>query len=92
MKVKEVKVKLDASTWRWLRAYAKANSHMQLTPHKVRPEELLKHAAFCLADAAGRHHGSRGDVGQNLLLCCGFQEQIPAETIKRLRAQDGRAK
>lgn len=93
MKVKSVKVKLDASTWRWLRAYAKANSNTQLNNHKVTPEDLLEQAAFCFGDAAGRRDGSwEADVGGNMLIASGFQAKIAADKIQRLQAQDGRAR
>lgn len=92
MKLKTVKVKIDASTHRWLRALAKANSNTQLNAKKITPAHLVAEAAFCLADYAGRHCGSKADVGGNLLLCCGFGETIAAQKMMRLKAQDRRAK
>lgn len=92
MKVKTVKVKLDPSTLRWLRAFAKVNSKTQLNSHNVTPAKLLGEAAFCLADSAGRHHGWRADLGGSMLLACGFQEKIPLSKLMRLQTQDRRAK
>lgn len=93
MKLKTVKVKIDASTHRWLRALAKANSNTQLNANKITAAHLIERAAFCFGDAAGRRDGSwEADVGINMLMACGYQEKIPADKRQRLQAQERRAR
>lgn len=91
MKRKTVKVKLDPSTWRWLRALAEANSNTELNGHEVKPGDLLGQAAFCIADAAGRHHGWRADVGGHFLHPTGYQGKIPLAKVTKLQTQDRRS-
>jgi len=81
MKIKRhrVKLELDASTHRWLTAFAQANSNQPpLNAGKVTVAALLSQAAFCMADYAGRRPGSwEASVAEGLLLSSGFQTRLP---------------
>ena len=89
-KPKKINVQLDASTWRWLSALAKANSNTQLNQHKVTPQELLAQAAFCFADYAGRRDGSwEAHAGAQLLTPSGYQEKINRVLVERLQKREG---
>ena len=90
MKLKTLRVKVDPSTHRWLAALAQANSKSQLNPKEVKPEHLLAEAAFCLADAAGRHHGWRADIGGSLLQANNYGEKIPFDKMMALQTEDRR--
>lgn len=73
-KTKKLTVEVDVSSWRWLRALARANAKSDLPLANSTPEGILAQAAFCFADAAGRRSGSwEADVGRNLLYSSGFQ-------------------
>ena len=74
-----IKVTMDASTWRWLRALARAHEKSDLPLAPATPAGLLAQAAFCFADAAGRRPGSwEADVGRSMLISSGFQEDLRA--------------
>ncbi|HVV01766.1 MAG TPA: hypothetical protein VHH88_10425 [Verrucomicrobiae bacterium] len=88
---KAITVKVDESTYRWLKALANANSNSQLNQHKVTPAELLAQAAFCFADYAGRREGSwEAEVGRNLLMASGYQESIPFSKVALFRLWEDR--
>jgi hypothetical protein len=74
---KKVTVYLDRSTWSWLEAFAQANSNTQLNQRKVRVAELLKEAALCIADHAGRKpHDWRAAAAMQMLMPAGYQSKI----------------
>jgi len=53
----------------------------------VSAAELLRNAAFCFADYAGRRDGSwEADAGRNLLMSAGYQEMIKWDKRERLSA------
>lgn len=88
---KTFKVKVDLSTWRWLRAFARANSNTQLNQGKVTPGTLLAQAAACMADHAGRDTDSwRSRSAQLLLDASGYQGAIKFNQQMRLQKMDGR--
>jgi hypothetical protein len=84
---KTIKVKVDDSTWRWLRAFARVNSHTQDNQHKVTPAELLSQAAVCMAEHAGRDtkFNWRASVAARLLDASGYQKSIPFNQQEKLR-------
>lgn len=82
-----IKVELDASTHRWLNELAATNSHTELNAGTVTAGQLLQQAAFCMADHAGRRHGSwEADVARQLLFASGYQQAIGALKQDQLRA------
>ncbi len=76
-KSKKIIVEVDASTWRWLRAFARANSNTDIHPGKVTEADILAQAAFCVADHAGRRNGSwEASVAQSMMDASGYQESV----------------
>lgn len=72
-KNKKITVTVDASTWRWLGALARANQKADMLLAPSTREGILAQAAFCFADAAGRRTGSwEASVGQSLLDSSGY--------------------
>lgn len=91
MKHRIIKVKVDVSTWRWLRALARANSKAtEFQPAaKLTEADILAQAAFCFADAAGRRAGSwEASVGQSLLDSSGFQQTVTGADWQRCEKLD----
>lgn len=94
MKKRKLTVELDVSTWRWLRALARANSNSKPfnEGHTVTAEEMLAQAAFCFADAAGRRTGSwEASVGQSMLDSSGYQASVPYSDYDRCQRLDEEA-
>ena len=78
---KSFTIEVSASIWRWLRALAKEN--------RVRAEDMLARAAWCMADGAGRNPTTpEADVGRRLLYSGGYVGDIPPPEIDRLRRED----
>ena len=74
-------IEVSASIWRWLRALAREN--------KVRAEDMLARAAWCMADAAGKNPTSpESDIGQRLLYSGAYNDDISPANIDRLRRED----
>jgi len=93
MKRKKVTVYLDLSTHRWLAAYAKANSgdhRLGYGPaRRVTARKLLTHAAFCVADFAGRKPGSWQALGAlHIMMPAGYQERIAADVLAKLERRE----
>lgn len=91
MKTKIVTVEVDESTYRWLELFAKANCNTLVHEREIGPSDLLKQAAFCFADSAGRRDGSwEAGVGRTLLQASGFQGQINWRDAEKLRERERR--
>jgi hypothetical protein len=74
-------IEVSASIWRWLRALAREN--------KVRAEDMLARAAWCMADAAGKNPTSpESDIGRRLLYSGGYNGDISPADSDRLRRED----
>ena len=87
MKHKTLKVTIDRSTWRWLKAMADAHNRIEGNL-PVTPQELISEAAFALADGAGRRTGSwEGDAGRRLIEGSGWSLPTFAR-IEQLHRQD----
>lgn len=89
MSTKKITVKVDESTFRWLKAFAKAQSGSTLNPEKVTAGDLLGSAAFCIADHAGRRTGSwEAEVGRQMMVSSGYQNSIEGPALSDLHQDD----
>jgi hypothetical protein len=86
---KKIKVRLDASTWRWLRALTRNRSENCLGKPTARGG--LQQAAFRMADCAGRRQGAwTAEVARRMLESSGYATEANWAALPLLHAHDRR--